>query len=139
MKTLPGVKIVAKQIAEDQAIAENTVQNILTANPDLNIIFCWNESSFEGALAAVKSAGKAKQVKVFGVDMSPKVTQAFRSEESVGGVVTQEPVQIGYVAVENAILAAQGKKISADTRVPVVLVTNANLEAFLKSHPYYVP
>jgi len=139
MKGMSGVQIVAKQIAEDQSVAENTVQNILTANSDLNIIFCWNESSFEGALSAVKSAGKTKQVKVFGVDMSPKVTQAFRTEESIGGVVTQEPVQIGFKAVENAILAAQGKEIPMDTRVPVVLVTNGNLEEFLKTHPYYIP
>ncbi len=139
MKTMPGVKIVAKQIAEDQTLAESVTTNMLTANPDMNIIFCWNESSFEGALSAVKTAGKTKQLKVFGVDMSPKVTQAFQSEEDIGGVVTQEPVNIGYSAVENAILAAQGKKIAMDTRVPVVLVTNANLAEFLKAHPYYVP
>jgi ABC-type sugar transport system substrate-binding protein len=139
MKTMPGVKIAAKQIAEDQAAAESVVQNILTANPDLNIIFCWNESSFEGALSAVKTAGKTKQIKVFGVDMSPKVTQAFQTEEDIGGVVTQEPVNIGYAAVEEAILSAQGKKVQMDTRVPVVLVTNANLADFLKTHPYYVP
>ena len=139
MKTIPGVKIVAKQIAEDQAIAETVVQNVLTANPDLNVIFCWNESSFEGALSAIKSAGKTKQIKVYGVDMSPKVTQAFRSEEDIGAVVTQEPVNIGYSAVENAILAAQGKTVAMDTRVPVAVVTNANLDDFLKTHSYYVP
>ena len=84
MKTLPGVKVVAKQIAEDQPVAEKAVDRILADNPDLNVIFCWNETSFEGALAAVKAAGKTKQVKVFGIDMSPQVTKAFRSEESIG-------------------------------------------------------
>jgi ABC-type sugar transport system substrate-binding protein len=139
VKALPGAKVVAKQIAEDQSVAQNVTENILTANPDVDIIFCWNESSFEGALSAVKTAGKTKQVKVFGVDMSPKVTQAFQTEEDIGGVVTQEPVNIGYQAVEEAILAVQGKTIPMDTRVPVALVTNDNLADFLKTHPYYVP
>jgi ABC-type sugar transport system substrate-binding protein len=139
MKAMPGVKIVSRQIAEDQTLAENVTENMLTANPDMNIIFCWNESSFEGALSAVKTAGKTKQIKVFGVDMSPKVTQAFQTEEDIGGVVTQEPVNIGYTAVEEAVMAAEGKKVPMDTRVPVVLVTTDNLAAFLKTHPYYVP
>lgn len=137
IKTIPGAPIVARQIAEDQEVAQNMVQNILTAHPDVNVVFCWNESSFKGALAAIKAAGKTKQIKVFGVDMSPTVTQAFRTEEDIGAVVTQEPVDIGYTAVEEAIRAVRGTSIPADTRVPVKLVTNANLDEFLKTHPYY--
>jgi ABC-type sugar transport system substrate-binding protein len=138
LKGMAGVTIVDKQIGDTQEDTQTKVQNMLTAHPDIQIIDTWNESSFLGALAAVKAAGKSNSVKVYGVDMSPQVTAAFQAGDTIGAVATQEPVNIGYIAVEEAIKAVKGQKVPKDTRVPVASVTKATLAAFLTTHPYYV-
>jgi ribose transport system substrate-binding protein len=138
LKGMSGVTIVDKQIGDTQEDTQTKVQNMLTAHPDIQIIDTWNESSFLGALAAVKAAGKSNKIKVYGVDMSPQVTAAFQASDTIGAVATQEPVNIGFTAVEEAIKAVKGETVAMDTRVPVASVTKANLDAFLTAHPYYV-
>ena len=46
------------------------MENCLSANPNINVVYAINEPAAEGAYAALKAAGKQSQIKVFAIDGS---------------------------------------------------------------------
>ena len=46
------------------------MENCLSANPNINVVYAINEPAAEGAYAALKAAGKQNQVMVFAIDGS---------------------------------------------------------------------
>jgi sugar transport system substrate-binding protein len=83
---------------------------MLTAHPEVNVIFACNEGGTIGAAMAVKQAGKAGKVFVFGYDASDQLTSMILSEDNILiGSIAQDPYTQGYKAVEALVLALQGK------------------------------
>lgn len=59
MESMPGVKVVAQQDGKASRTDSMAVmENILTANPDVNIVFGINYDTAAGAAAAIEAAGK---------------------------------------------------------------------------------
>jgi simple sugar transport system substrate-binding protein/ribose transport system substrate-binding protein len=107
-----GVKYteVAKQSAwlQDTALAATT--DILTAHPEINIIFAANDGGTIGATQAVKQAGLQGKVFVFGYDGGDQQTSDILSGDNILlAVVAQDPYTQGYKAVESLALTLQGK------------------------------
>ena len=73
LKDLPGVEIVAEQDAWLAEMATKKAGDILTAHPDLDMIWAANEGGTVGSVLAVKNAGKAGKVAVFGTDVSEQL------------------------------------------------------------------
>jgi ribose transport system permease protein len=44
--------------------------------------------------------------------------------------VAQQPKELGRIAVENALKAAEGKKVDKTVMVPVMVVTKENVAGF---------
>ena len=65
---LPGVEIVAEQDAWLPELAVKKVGDILTAHPDVDIVYSANEGGTIGSVLAVKNAGKTGKIVVFGTD-----------------------------------------------------------------------
>jgi len=74
---LPGVEIVAEQDAWLAEMAIKKVGDILTANPDVNIIWAANEGGTVGSVMAVKNSGKAGEIAVFGTDTSEQLVDFY--------------------------------------------------------------
>ena len=120
---LPGVQIVAEQDAWLAEIAVRKCGDILTANPDINIIWAMNEGGTVGAVMAVKNAGKAGKVVVYGTDMSEQLISFLLSENNILQAVTgQRPYQIGTMAVEAALKVLGGEAVEKKVSVPGVLL-----------------
>src|SRR5690242_11592309 len=65
----PGLKMVAQQSADfDRAKGLEVMEAILQAHPNIKAVFCGNDAMAMGAYQALVTAGKDKQVKVFGFD-----------------------------------------------------------------------
>ena len=115
-----GVNVVADQ---DAWLAEKAVAvagDIITANPDINILFAANEGGTVGAVQAVRNAGKQGKIFVFGTDGSEQLASFLLSGDNVLQAVTaQKPYQMGYEAVETAIAAIDGKPVDKMIIVPV--------------------
>lgn len=120
LKTAPGVKLAASQIADFNRDKGFTVaQNILQANPDLKGLFAQND---EMALGAVKAAAQAKRkIVIVGFDAIPDAIKAIKAG-TMAGTVAQQPALIGKAGVETAVKIAAGKKVSASQPVPIKLV-----------------
>jgi ABC-type sugar transport system substrate-binding protein len=124
---LPGVEIVAEQDAWMPEMAVKKVGDILTAHPDVNIVYGANEGGTTGSVLAVKNAGLAGKVAVFGTDCSEQLLSMLQSPDNILQAVTsQRPVEVGRLAVENAIKAINGQPVDKVTSLPGTLLTRTD-------------
>lgn len=109
-----GIKFVADQDAWLQDKAVGVVSDILTAHPDVNVIFAANDGGTKGAVAAVKNAGLAGKVFVFGIDVDPQVVSMIKSPDNILQASNgQDPYTMGYKAMETLIKSLTGGDVSA--------------------------
>jgi sugar transport system substrate-binding protein len=126
---LPGVKIVADQDAWLAEQAVKKVGDILTANPHVDIVWAANEGGTVGAVMAVKNAGKAGKVAVFGTDNSEQLSNFLLDDDHVLQAVTgQRPFDLGSKSVEAAIAALKGQKVEKKVSLSGVLLTREKPE-----------
>jgi simple sugar transport system substrate-binding protein/ribose transport system substrate-binding protein len=113
--------VVAHQSAnlQDDALAKTT--DMLTANPDIQVIFACNEGGTIGAAMAVKQAGLAGKVVVFGYDGSDQLTSMILSGDNILlGTVAQDPYSQGYRAVEALAKSLLGEAVSEEGKMTIV-------------------
>ncbi len=121
---LPGVQIVAEQDAWLAEQAVKRVGDILTAHPDVDIVWGMNEGGTVGAVMAVKNAGKAGKVVVFGTDTGEQLADFLLSEDNILQAVTgQQPYKIGAMAVEAALKVLKGEPVEKKVSLPGILLT----------------
>ena len=124
------VQVVSQQ---DAWLAEKAVavaSDVITANPDINIIYAANEGGTVGAVQAVRKAGKAGSIYVFGIDGTDQLAGYLLEEDDVLQAVTaQQPFVMGSDAVKAAVAAIEGKPVEKTVIVPVLGLTRADPEA----------
>ncbi|MGW2044359.1 ABC transporter permease/substrate-binding protein [Streptomyces sp. NPDC001858] len=129
LKAYPGIKVLAQQPADfDRTKGLDVMSNLLQAHPDVQGVIAAND---EMALGAVKALGSkaGKSVQVVGFDGTPDGLKAVKSG-TLYASVAQQPSQLGKIAVENALKALQGEKVSEMVKVPVKVVTKENVAGF---------
>ncbi|MBQ1099959.1 substrate-binding domain-containing protein [Streptomyces sp. b94] len=129
LKEYPGIEVVAKQPADfDRTKGLDVMTNLLQAHPGIDGVFAEND---EMALGAIKALGSkaGKSVQVVGFDGTPDGLKAVR-EGTLFASVAQQPRELGRIAVENALRAADGKKVEKMVKVPVKVVTKENVAGF---------
>lgn len=102
-------------------------ENLLNRFADLDGIFCPNESTTFGMLRALQGSGRAGKVKFVGFDSSDKLIQAMADGE-LHGLVLQDPLNMGYVAVKTLVAFLRGEKVATriDTGSAVATPENMN-------------
>lgn len=122
---LPGVEIVTAQDAWLAPEATSLVENMLTANPEIDIVWAANEGGTVGAVNAATSANKKSSghhVYVFGTDMSEQIGTFLLSEEDVLQAVTgQKPFDIGSQAIATAVKALKQEPVEKHVALPGIL------------------
>jgi ribose transport system substrate-binding protein len=128
----PGIKIVADEDVPD-AKRENAVPkatNVLTAHPDINLIFGINDNCALGALSALQQANKS-DIHVLGFDAGPEAQNYIASGTSpLKADAIQFPHLIGVCTVGAVIKSLNGEKVPATIAVPTGIVSK---ESFVKS------
>lgn len=128
-KDVPGVYI----LAQDQYAGATTetayqlAENLLGRFPDIQGLFCPNESSTFGTLRALQESRLAGNVKFVGFDSSPKLVQALR-DGHIHGLVLQNPVKIGYLGVVQLVRHLRGEKVPERVDTGVTVATPANMD-----------
>lgn len=121
---LPGVTIVADQDAWLAEQAVKKVGDILTANPDVDIIWAANEGGTVGAVMAIKNAGKAGKIAVFGTDTSEQLADFLLDDANILQAITgQRPFEIGSMAIEAAVKVLKGEKVEKKVSLPGFLLS----------------
>lgn len=111
--------------AQDAWMPERAVQvatDMLTANPEINLLFAANEGGTVGAMQAVRNAGKAGEVFVFGIDGSEQLARGLMSGDDVLQATTAQSGQAMGAAGAKAAFAllAGATDIEKMNTVPVV-------------------
>ena len=107
----PDIEIVDVQYGGgDQLKSTDLAKAIIQAHPDLKGFFGANEGSIIGVLNAVTEMGKEGEIVVIGYDSGKQQIDAIKSGLAAGAI-TQDPIGIGYKAVEAAVKALNGEEL----------------------------
>ena len=102
-------------------------ENLLSRFPEVDGIFCPNESSTFGTLRALQEAGKAGDIIFIGFDSSPKLVQGLR-DRHIHGLVLQNPVKMGYLGVQQMVFHLREQPIEKRIDTGVYMVTKENMD-----------
>lgn len=83
------------------------MENCLSANPNINVVYAINEPAAEGAYAALKAAGKQNAVKIFAIDGSCAGLKLVTSGEFAADAV-QYPGKMAVLGMEAIAKVAHG-------------------------------
>jgi ribose transport system substrate-binding protein len=127
----PGLKMVAQQSADfDRNKAMDVMESILQAHGDITGVFCGNDAMAMGAYQALISAGKEKNVQVFGFDGAEDVIAAI-DEGKIAATGMQFPKVMAYTAAGFADEYFKGRRdFPKKMPVAVEMVTKANIKDY---------
>jgi sugar transport system substrate-binding protein len=126
--------IVSKQEALTADQARTLAGDMLTANPDMNLLFAEFEGETAGASLAVKASGRTN-VKVVGNDITPQIAGLLAEPNTpLIYTVTQDAKALGSKAVELAVDALEGKPQSQTQTVSQIGYSAADDQAAIKSY-----
>jgi len=110
---LPGVKVVAYQDAWVQDKALPVAIDMLTAHPEINLLYSSNEGGTIGLTMAVANTGKQGKVFVFGTDGSDQLIQMLKDPVNILQAITaQDSYKVGFTTGMIAAKAVKGQDVS---------------------------
>lgn len=107
------------------------MQNVIQAQPKIDLVYAENDTMALGALQALEAANR-KNVKIIGYDGSSECVQKI-SEGKITATVAQKFKALGTTAVEWAAKAAEGKAADAPATISIdtELVTAENAKGYV--------
>lgn len=124
----PSFEYVGVEYAQNQpARAAQIVTSTLQRYPDLKAIFATNLFSAEGAATGIEQAGVTGQVQVVGFDAGPAQVDALE-DGTVQAIIAQQPYQIGYQGVMQAVAALNGEATESKIQTGFTVVTKETLD-----------
>ena len=107
----PNITIVSTQYGGgDHLKSTDLAKAVIQGNPELKGFFGANEGSIIGVMNAVQEFGMKGELVVIGYDSGQQQMEAIRSG-LLAGAITQDPIGIGYKAVEAAVKAVKGETL----------------------------
>lgn len=128
MATYPGFKFVSMQISNNViATGKAEAEAMLTANPNINLMFGANDRAALGAAEGVEALHKTKQVTVIGFDADLGEVPLIASGV-IKGSLLQSPYTMGYTAVQELVAIKAGKSVPkrVDTKTFIITPKNVN-------------
>jgi ribose transport system substrate-binding protein len=132
VKASSGVTVAG--VVDGRNIQDNALsaaENLITGNPDLTAIYATGEPALLGAIAAVKSQGKEKTIKIFGWDLTAEAIKGI-DDGYVVAIVQQDPAGMGAAAVNALVTLHKGGTVEKKIGIPVTIVTKANVDPYRK-------
>ena len=129
---------VASQTAKcDRNEAFNVMQNVLSKNSDVNVVWAINAEMGQGAVQAITQGGYTGKISVFDFDASSDDLQAIE-DGTLTGTVAQYPNIQASTAIDCAIKAVNGETLDAHTETEAELITKDNLAAYKEKMADYL-
>ena len=127
----PGINEVAMFGTLDNPIANsvaNQARSVLSANPNIQVMFAPYDEFAKGVKIAVDEAGMSGQVSIYSADISTADIQLMREAgSSWKATAATNPAVVGEVSVRALALLLAGEDPGASVIVPPTLITQAML------------
>ena len=135
MKTHSTIEVVSSNqyVGTDVEEAYKRTESILSTykKPDgtlsIDGIFCANESSSFAAMRVLKDNGWAGKLHFVGFDSSENLVKGLQ-EGTLDGLVLQDPVKMGYLAIKTLVAHIKGEKVDRRIDTGVAVATKDNME-----------
>lgn len=125
-----GIEVVGTVDGQNvQEVALTAAENLVTANPDMDLIYATGEPALIGVIAAVESQAATDRVRVIGWDLTSQAVRGI-DQGFVQAVVQQDPYQEGYEAVMASLNFINGEEVDEEILIPVTIVTGENVDDF---------
>jgi ribose transport system substrate-binding protein len=126
---MPDVKIVAQQDGKASRTESMTVmENILTANPKIDIVFGINDDTIFGGVAACEAAGR-KEMGFVDVGWSEELFKKLKNNDKyVKASAVQNPYLMGMGTIEAMKKYFDGEKLPKEVLQKPILTTGANVD-----------
>jgi simple sugar transport system substrate-binding protein len=127
----PGIDEVAMFGTLDNPIANsvaNQARSVLSANPNITVMFAPYDEFAKGVKIAVDEAGMSGQVSIYSADISTADIAAMREPDSAWkATAATNPAVVGEVSVRALAMQMAGEEPGAQVIVPPTLITQQQL------------
>ena len=124
------VTVVAEQTANWEVDQGYTAaQNIISANPDVELFFCCNDNMGIGALRAIKEANMQEQIQIIGFDAVSEALNLVENGEFLA-TVAQYPAEMGKLGVDNMLKIFDGGEAESYIDTGTEVITKDNVGEF---------
>jgi ABC-type sugar transport system substrate-binding protein len=132
-KNSPNVKFVAKQEALPVADSQKVAENMLTANPNMQVIATVEDSQGLGAYEAVKAAGRAKgDFYINGIGATPEALAKIKEGGVFRATLDMESATMAQRLADTAVKMAKGEPVEKLQYAKLTVVDSSNLSMFMK-------
>jgi len=123
----PGIRVVAESPGAVQTMeAEQSTREVVSAYPRLKAIFAVSADATQGAMLALEDVDPHPAVSLIGSDRDLFLIDGLDSNE-IDSLVTSDGYQIGYRAVQVALVGIAGRPMPPPQQVEVELLTRGNI------------
>lgn len=106
------------------------MEDILVANPDINLLVAENDAMGIGALKAINEAGKAAGITVVGFDGQKEAYELIK-EGKFGATALNSPGELARLVVETVVRYLNGERqIDKVIYTPAVIITKDNVDKY---------
>jgi ribose transport system substrate-binding protein len=106
------------------------MEDILVANPDINLLIAENDAMGMGALKTINESGKAANITVVGFDGQKEAYELIK-EGKFGATALNSPKELARLVVEAVVKHLNGEKqIDKVIFTPAVLITKDNVDQY---------
>ena len=123
----PNIEVLGVYCCENNMEkAQRITSQLLTEHPDIAGFVCTNEVCNVGAANTLVDMELGGKVYLVGCDNSQRQIQ-FLEQNVIQAIVVQRPFNMGYLAVQQAVLLASGEHVAERVEVPCVTITLDNM------------
>ena len=120
----------------DEALLKT--QDMIQANPDIDVIFSACDGGAQGIVPALQGAGKAGSVLITSIDARKTVLQWVKDgDKGVVASVSNDPRLMGKWSVFFAAAAAKGQTVPSNFYVPNPAINMQNIDDYLDPNSLY--
>ncbi|WP_185970877.1 substrate-binding domain-containing protein [Alkalicoccobacillus porphyridii] len=126
-----GIEVIEGPYSEYiRSKAVSAMQDLLQAHPDVDLVYAHNDDMALGAIQVLSQSNMLDDVKVVGVDGLMEALKKIDAGE-MDGTVINDPYELGTLAVEAAIKAANGEEIDKFIVGGTGLIDQSNVGNYL--------
>lgn len=104
-----GVEFIVQDAQSDRMKSVNIVENTLTADPNIKLVFATSDEMALGAHTGMSNKG-ITNIPIIGFDGTPDGLDAVEQGHLTANIA-QDPFQMGYLAIESAVKAKKGETV----------------------------
>ena len=128
----PGIEVITAPDfggwSEDGGLTQ--MENLLAANPNIDAVFCENDSMCLGAQRAIADAGRTEEMFLVGVDGQKEALLQILHGTNYAATGLNNSDQIGRAGFNRLMSILAGAAAEHDTYLPSPLITEDNVEKY---------